>query len=211
MNFIQKNNLELVARMEYITEQTNDLQTIRAYMSNRFENIRLTDQQEFKLKRWQFIYDQLSSGKYTEKEVRHQVVTHFRIDEGTAYKDMRTAQELFSTTLNINKRFKIITDLRLLDLMQLKAREAQDMDAYAKLQKAKNDLYRMLPDEEEVPGDHFEPRQNVLQYNPRLLGVDPVPTDKVRELLKELANEHGITDIDYEIIEDNEAGTDTPQ
>lgn len=210
MNFIQENKLELVARMEWMAEQTNDLQTIRAYMNNRFANIQLNDNQELKLRRWQFVYDQMSSGKYTQQEIRNQLELHFKIDRSTSLADLRTAQELFSTTLNINKLFKIQMDIQLLDTMQLKAREANKLDEYAKLQKAKNELYKMLPDEVDNPTDNFEARQNIFEYNPELLGMKPVSSDKMKALIEQLKHDHGIVDIDYTIIEDDTT-ENTPQ
>lgn len=211
MNFLQENKLELVARMEWMAEQTNDLQTIRAYMNNRYADIKLTDTQEFKLKRWQFVYDQMSSGKYTQQEIRSQLELHFKISASESLADMRTAQELFSSTLSINKLFKIQIDIQLLEIMQQKAREANKLDEYAKLQRVKNELYKMLPDEVEKPSDDFEPRQNHFEYNPELLGLQRVSADKMKALVEQLKQDHGITDITYEEIQTNDTGKDTSQ
>jgi len=202
MNILKKNQLELIERAEWITEQTNDYTLIRQYMSSRFDDIKLNDVQQLKLRRWQFVYDQLSSGKHSEEDVRHQLILHFSISESQAYADIRVSKELFSTTLNINKKFEIIKDIKLLDMMLRKAREANKGDDYAKLQKAKNELYKMLPDENEVPGDYFEARKNEIQYDPTLLGVTPVSADKMRELIEQIKRETGIEDIDYIIMED---------
>lgn len=202
MNILKKNQLELIARAEWMAEQTNDYQLIKKYMSSRYEDIVLTDLQQLKLKRWQFIYDQLSSGKYSDEDVRHQIVQHFKISESQSYADLRTAKDLFSTTLYINKKFEIIKDIKLLEIMMRKAREANKGDDYAKLQKAKNELYKMLPDEDDVPGDYFEPRKNEFVYDPSLLGVTPISNDKMRDLIDQIKRETGIIDIDYTIIED---------
>lgn len=211
MNPLQKQALELEARIDYITEQTNDFQTIRAYMNNRLDQIKLTPGQNEKLRRWQYIYDQLSTGKYSDDDIRSQLVVHFHIEDQLARSDIRQAQELFSTTIAINKKFRIIMDLKLLDKMQRKASTNNDLDAYAKLQKTKNELYKMLPDEEEMPGDYFQPRTNIFEFNPSLLGVNPIPEEKVKALLEQLKNEYGIEDIDFEIIYDEPKTPDTPQ
>lgn len=211
MNPLQKQALELEARIDYITEQTNDYQTIRAYMNNRFDQIKLTPGQTEKLRRWQYIYDQMSTGKYSDDDIRSQLEVHFSVDTQTARNDIRHAQELFSTTLSINKKFRIIMDLKLLDKMQRKAALDNQLDAYARLQKTKNELYKMLPDEEEMPGDYFQPRTNIFEFNPALLGVNPIDPSKLKALIEQLKSDLQITDIDFEMIYDNPEDSDTPQ
>ena len=202
-NVLQKNQMGLQARADWMAEQTNDYQLIKQYMSSRYDDLVLTDIQQLKLRRWQFIYDQLSSGKYSDDDVRHQVIQHFKISESQSYADMRTAKDLFSTTLYINKKFEIIKDIKLLEIMMRKAREANKGDDYAKLQKVKNELYKMLPDEDDVPADYFEPRKIEILYDPKILGVTPLSNQKMRDLLDLIARETGIVeDIDYTSVED---------
>ena len=74
-------------------------------------------------------------------------------------------------------------------------------DTYARLQKEKTALYKMLPDEDDTPADYFEPRKNEFVYDPSLLGVTPVSNAKMRELIDQIKRETGIEDIDYTIIE----------
>ena len=199
-NFLADKQTEILRRAEWMTEQTNDMQTIRSYMSARMKEVKLTVDQELKLRRWQFIYDQLSSGKYTETDVRNQLQKHFGICEQVAYADIHTAKEIFSTTLNLNKKFKIITDIQLLDLMKLKAREANKLDEYAKLQRVQNELYKMIPDEEPNPTEDFTPRTNLVQYNPGLLGIPAIPDEQMHELVEQLKREFNIVDVEYTII-----------
>ena len=207
--FLSENKADLIRRAEWITQQTDDYQTIKAYMNARMGDISLNNRQQHKLERWQFIYNQLSTGKYTEQEVRQQLMKHFGTPENTSYTDMREAKELMSTTINLNKRFKIQVDIELLDLMKLKARESNNLDAYAKLQKVQNELYKMIPDEEEKPIDHFTPRQNIVQYNPALLGIAPIPEAQMKDLVDQLKREYNIEDVEYTMIEANDADSGT--
>lgn len=203
--------IELIAKAEYMAEQTNDFQVIKSFMNNRFNDLTsLTPQQELKMKRWQFIYDQSSTGKYTDADIRNQLVTHFKITEHQAWDDMRKSQELFTKTLHFDKKFKMMIDLQLLDLMRAKAISNNDIDGFAKLQKQRNDLYRLIPDEEEQPGDYFKPIQLNYAFNPEYMGKTRVPSDKMKSLIEMLKEEHGITDIDYEILNDDDNGAETP-
>jgi hypothetical protein len=210
MNFLQQNKDDLIARAEWMAEQTNDLQMLKAYMHARVKDIKLSAGQKEKLKRWQFVYDQISSGKYTDKEVRLQLMDKFGIEDRTSYSDLRDTTELMSTTMNINKRFKIQIDIQLLDVMKQKARETNQLDAYARLQKVQSELYKMLPDEDEVPADYFTPRQNIMQFNPELLGIAAIPDKQMKDLFTQLKTEFNIVDIEYEVIP-NDKAADTLQ
>lgn len=201
MNFLQENKDAIIARAEWMAEQTNDIETLKAYLKGRMDDIKLTERQEVKLKRWQFIYDQLSSGKYTEHEVRLQVMEKFQVGQSISYQDMRNATDIMCTTLNLNKLFKIQVDIQLLDVMKEKARKTNQLDAYARLQKVQTELYKMLPDKEEVPADYFEARQNIIEFNPSLLGIAPIPDAQMGELLSQLKREFNIIDIDHEELE----------
>lgn len=208
--FLQKHKEELISRAEWMAEQTNDLQTIKAYMTARFNDIKLSDKQKAKMARWQFVYDQLSTGRYTQLDIRWQLQNKFGISEGAAMLDIREASDVFGSTMNINKMFKIQLDIQLLDVMKQKARDTQQLDSYARLQKVQNELYKMLPDEDEVPADHFSPHQIIMKFDPSLLGIAPLRADKMKELFAQLSREHGIEDIPYELIDD-EAGADPLQ
>lgn len=208
-NFLTDNKAAMLRYAEHVTEMTNDYQTIKAFMSARAGDIKLSAKQQEKMKRWQFVYDQLSSGKFTEKEVRQQLMVHFNIEEPTAYRDIQESQELMATTLSINKIFKINCDIQLIEVLQRKANETHQLEAYAKLQKVKNELYKMLPDKEENPGDYFTPRQNIIDFNPALLGVAPVPEDQMKALFDQLKNEFGIIDVEYVDLPKDAANTGT--
>jgi hypothetical protein len=181
-------------------------------MTNRVNEFTLSPMQEFKLKRYQFIYDQLSSGKYSDKEVREMTMKMFNIAENQAMSDMKTSQELFSTTLSVNKKFKILLQIQHLEKMQRKARDNNKLDEYSKLQRVMNELLRMLPDEIETPTDNFEPRKNVIMYDPSILGVQKVPDAEIKDLLAKISRElgHNAIDVDFTLLEDDRT-KNTPQ
>ena len=78
-NFLQDNKAEMLRYAEYISGEINDFQTIKAYMNNRVGQIKLDARQTAMLERWQFIYNQLSSGKYSDEEVRLQVMVDWTV------------------------------------------------------------------------------------------------------------------------------------
>jgi hypothetical protein len=212
INKLEQKALEISAQVDWMAEQVNDFQMIRQYMTNRVNEFTLSPMQEFKLKRYQFIYDQLSSGKYSDKEVREMTMKMFNIAENQAMSDMKTSQELFSTTLSVNKKFKILLQIQHLEKMQRKARDNNKLDEYSKLQRVMNELLRMLPDEIETPTDNFEPRKNVIMYDPSILGVQKVPDAEIKDLLAKISRElgHNAIDVDFTLLEDDRT-KNTPQ
>lgn len=208
-NFLTTTKAEIIRRAEWIAEQTNDFQTIKAYMQARIGELEMTDAQKEKLRRWQFVYDQSATGNYTETEIRLQLQEHFKVNQNTSYVDIRQAKELMSTTLNINKLFKIQIDIELLDIMKQKAKASNNGDTYAKLQKAQNELYKMLPDEDIAAGDDFIPHANIIEFNPALLGVERIPDDQMKKLLDQIKHEFNITDIEFDETPTNATSTGT--
>lgn len=204
-NIFKKTELELIANAEYIAEQINDFQTIKSYMNNRFEDkMQLTQSQEYQLKQYQYVYDQSQTHKYSEHEIRKQLSVHFKLTTHQAWDVFRKAQELFSTSLHINKRFKVLMDIQWIERLQRKAEVANDMDAFAKLQKVKQDLYAELPDQEELPGDLFKPVKVDFQFNPEILGRQRLPIAKVKDLVEHIIKEHDITGFSTDFFEDAE-------
>lgn len=208
-NFLTTTKAELIRRAEWIAEQTNDYQTIKAYMQARIREVDMTEAQKEKLRRWQFVYDQSATGNYSEAQIRLQLQEHFKVNQNTSYVDMRQAKELMSTTLNINKIFKIQLDIELLDIMKQKAKSTNNLDAYAKLQKAQNELYKMLPDDDHSAGDDFIPHANIIEFNPALLGVERIPDDQMKKLLDQIKHEFNITDIEFDETPSNATSTGT--
>jgi len=189
----------------WMAEQTNDWMMIRDYMNNRLGELKLTESQKQKLRRYQFAYDQISSGKYTEMEVIAQLVEHFKIEEAMAIADLKCSKEIYSTTLAIDKRFEIKMQIELLKIEQQKARDVGNLDASAKLAKCIAEFLKMVPDEMPDKDDAFTPHQNVLTFNPAILGIPAIDKSEMNELLKTLANKYNFKlDTSFIEIEDAE-------
>ena len=85
---LQKQSGEISAAAEAVMSYTRDWQMIQNFMSNRLQEFELTATQKKKMERYQFIYNAMVSGKYTDKEVIAQVKTNFGVKQAQAYQDM---------------------------------------------------------------------------------------------------------------------------
>lgn len=181
-----------------LLETTKDWQLIKQYVNNRIDKIKLNDRQQQKLQRYQFVYNQLSSGKYTEQNVLSQLCDHFGVEIVTAYADMNCAKEIFSSFVNINKKFEIKIQLEINKKMMAKAIEIQDTKNYAILEKNRIELLKQIEDQENAPGELFEGHTIIAEFNPSLLGV---PAVNVKELMKAI-NEKRSVKIKTDLFED---------
>lgn len=176
---------QVQAATEVLIAKTRDWQTIKAYLSNRLVDFELTPDQTLKLQRYQYIYNQLVSGKYTDGEIVNQVIKIYHIKISQAYEDMTAARELFNSVLNINKQFEVKMQLQINRSMLRKAEEIGDLKAYAALEKNRHKLLELLPEEEENPAEMFEGHIIEAVFDPRLLGAPDVDMKAVLEAINE--------------------------
>lgn len=186
---------------EALLETTRDWQTIKAYLSNRLgEAFELTETQQKKLTRYKFIYDQLSSGKYTEQEVVSQLTNKslYALSLSQAYEDLRCSQEIFTSVISVNKEFEIKLQLQINRNLQRKAEELGDFKAAAAFEKNRALLLKLLPDQDDSPADMFEGHIFEAVFDPRLLGA---PDVDMKEVLKTI-NEKRDKKINIDLFED---------
>lgn len=168
---------------EILLEKTRDWQVIKEFMNNRMGDIMLTPVQEKKLNRYKYIYDQLSSGRYTKNQVISQLMNEkiFGISMSQAYEDIRCCTELFSFVTAPKKQFELNIQLEIAKNAQAKCMEIFDFKSAAAFGKVIKDLVAMLPDEDDVPGQDFEGHTLEGVFDPRLLGG---PAVDMMEVLK---------------------------
>lgn len=168
---------------ERLAERTYDWQMIRDFISNRVDDYHLTPQQEKKLERYQYIYNQMVSGKYTKNEILNQLTNKklFGISLVQAYEDLACSQELFATTININRNFEINLQLEINRNLMRKAEELGDLKAAAQFEKNRALLLKLLPEEEDTTAELFEGHIIEAVFDPTLLGA---PEIDMREVLK---------------------------
>lgn len=184
-----------------LLETTRDWQTIKAYLNNRLgEAFELTAEQQKKLTRYKYIYDQLSSGKYTEQEVVSQLTNKslYGVSLSQAYEDLRCSREIFTSIINVNKEFEIKLQLDINRNLQRKAEELGDFKAVAQFEKNRALLLKLLPDLDESPADMFEGHLFEAVFDPRLLGAPEVDMKEVLQVINEKRNKK----IDIDLFED---------
>lgn len=195
---------------ELLMAKTCDWQVIKQYLSNRLEEIELSPEQQKKLERYQYIYNQLVSGKYTDQEVVNQVTKIYSVKISQAYEDISCTREIFNAVININKQFELKLQLQINRNMLRKAEELSDLKAYAQLEKNRALLLKQLPEVEDNPAELFEGHTIEAVFDPRLLGA---PDIDMKEVLKAVNEKRGkkinidmFDDLPYEEMnDDNEA------
>ncbi len=165
---------------DILMEKTRDWQTIKGFLSNRFGDFQLTPIQEEKLKRYQFVYNQLISGKYTEKEVLTQLINFYGIKQAQAYEDINATKEIFPSFININKRFEIIVEKEILKDARRKCLELGDHKNAAAYSKVIQSLLASIEETDDSAGELFEGHKIEATFDPRLLGA---PDINMKELL----------------------------
>lgn len=200
---------QVQAGAEILMAKTRDWQVIRNYLSNRLANIELTDEQQKKLDRYQYSYNQLVTGKYTDSEVVSQLTRIYQIKQSQAYEDLSCTRELFNTVCNINKRFEINLQLQINRKLLRKAEELNDLKAYAQLEKNRALLLKLLPEEEDTPAEHFEGHDIEAVFDPKLLGAPDIDIADILKVINEKRKvkidiDAFITDIPHEDISTDE-------
>lgn len=205
-NYLERKAAEIKKGAEFLLEKTKDWQTIKRYLSNRFDDIKLTTRQQEKLQRYQFIYNQLCTGQYTEREIVTQTQKMYNLGSVQAYDDLNATKEIFSSFININKRFELKIELDIARDARRKCLAINDMKNVAAITKNIIAILSMIEDVEEFDKEAFEAHTIVAQFNPELLGAEPVD---MKELLKEINAKRSakikIEDLPFEDLKDGES------
>lgn len=188
---------------QFITNHTKDWQVIKNYLSGKMSLGKLTDLQQEKLNRYQFIYNQFVSHKYTETEIVNMLRTLYKIEYAQAYSDINSTKEIFSSVLNINKHFEIKMQLESAKQLKIVCETIGDMKAAALFQKNIIAITALLPDIDDTPVDHFEGHIIEATFNPGLLGIPEINKEDMLDLLKRINEKRNRKlDIDLAVFED---------
>jgi hypothetical protein len=205
---LQKKAEQVGNATEILVSKTRDWQVIKEHISNRISKIQLTKPQQQKLERYQFIYNELMSGKYSEAEVLNTVCSIYEIGITQAYEDLECSQELFTTVININKAFEMKLLLEEGKKMLRRCKEANDTKNYGSIYKSVVALLKEIQEVEEETPEQFEGHMFEAVFDPRLLGA---PDVDMKEVLKAINEKRGkkvkidmFTDIDFEEVKPND-------
>ena len=182
---MKKKAADIVRTVESMTEKTKDWQIVKQYLGNRLGEIKLTQKQQDKLTRYQFIYNQSISGKFTEPEILNTVMKMYCIEQTQAYDDLSATKELFSTVVNINKKFEINVQLQVNRNLMRKAEELCDLKAVAALEKNRIGLLALVEDEAENQAELFEGHQYENVFDPAIIGAGSVNLSELMNVINE--------------------------
>ena len=168
-----------------VAEKTNDWQQIKRYITNRMEEHELTPKQREKFDRYQFIYNQLVTGKYTEADVVFQLKRLFKVSPTQAYEDIAATREVFLSTISFNRNFEIKIELEIAKAARAKLLEVQNFKEARAYHKVIMQLMEMMPEEADHPGMDFEGHQLEAVFDPRLLGAPDVDMEAVLKVINE--------------------------
>lgn len=170
---------------QILLDVTVDWQVIKEFLSNRHEEMELTAMQEEKLKRYKYVYDQLSSGRYTKAQVISQLMNEkiFGLSMSQAYEDIRCATEIFTYVTPPKKQFELNNRYEVSKAAHAKCMEIHDFKNAAAYEKIIQGYIDMMPEEEEQPGWDFEGHKLEGVFDPALLGGPKVDMAEVLKLI----------------------------
>lgn len=172
---------QIAAGAEAVAAITNDWQTILQFMKGRLQEEFLTEQQKEKMKRYNFMYKELQTGKYSKQEVINMNMRLYGIGLQQSYEDFNCMSEIFSSVMHVNKLFTLQMELELADKMMRKCSELMDFKGAAMFQKNKAQLLAMLPEKDENAAALFEGHIVEAVFDPRLIGAPDVNIKDVIE------------------------------
>lgn len=180
---MQSKYAAVASAAEVITNMTNDWQLIKQYLHNRMQLNELTEGQQKKLERYNFIYSHLLADKYGKQEVITMTMKFFDLAIRQIYEDFNCVQEIYPSVVTINKTFELQIELESAKEMKRKAMAAFDFKAAAAFQRNIIELKKLIPEKENTPGEFFEGHTIEAVFDPRLLGAPAVDMNEVLKAL----------------------------
>ena len=182
---LKKTAEKILNSTDVLNARTRDWQTIKNFISNRVAEIKLTDTQQKKMERYQYIYNLSVSGKYTESDILSTLMKEYKIERTQAYEDLSCSKEIFSSVININKQFELNVQLQVNRKFQMKAEAVGDLKALAAFEKNRIALLAIIEEQEENPADMFEGHQYEAVFNPALIGAAPIDINELMNVVNE--------------------------
>ena len=180
---LQEHTNRINRAADHIMDSTNDWQVIKSFLGNRIGDVKLSTLQKKKMERYQFMYNQLVTGKFTDKEAIEANMKMYDIEQWQSYDDLKCTREIFSSVININKKFEIDLQLQVNRRMLRKAEEICDFKAYAALEKNRTHMLSMIEDIDPDEADMFIGHTYEPVFDPSLIDADPVDMKEVLEII----------------------------
>lgn len=176
---------QLTKAAEILADEINDANAIKNYMLRRAGQKPLSLKQIEDLKRYHFIFEQLSSGKIAEAQMAFTVMQLYGRNQNDAYLDIRIAKQIFTSIINFEKKEELFLLKNVLDIAIGKAVRTNDLSNLSKLSKIKLDVIKEMPETEPDSDSNFEGHTILATYDPELLGVEPADMTQLLERINE--------------------------
>lgn len=183
------------------SEHLNDIHSIRSYLTRRVAQMELTPTQEHMLSLYEFAYNQLISGKYTDDEVAELVALKCGGNKSEAYAIIRESRDLYCSSIKFNRKWELKREKQVNQLLREKAEAMGDYKAAAAFSKIIAKLIEMSEEEDERE-DTFTGHTLVVSASPEILGVKKPDKKEVKKLLDDLKKKYNYEPEEAIIIED---------
>jgi hypothetical protein len=203
LQIVKKRTANIKSGAETLANRVNDWQVVSAFLKNRVKDIVLTPLQQEKMRRYKYVYEQLSTGKILDKDVAAELSKQFDIEIYQAWEDVRDAKEIYTEIFDINKAWELKLALDMNLKMLQKANASGDLKAYAALEKNRAKLLELVETKDENPAEDFAGHTNLILFDPVLIGAAPVDIKAVNDYINQKRKTLKADQIeDAEVIDD---------
>jgi len=122
-------------------------EAIELYLQSDEGAIQLTDKQKLLLQRWTYADELIREGEIRSREVvAKMIIKKFDVSRATAFQDIVNAEQVFSSSTPLNKRYRIGLRIEFLEKQIDDLYEKQEYIAAAMLEKTLQKYYETYPD-----------------------------------------------------------------
>lgn len=175
---LQQTYEQIFAGVKLLMNLTSDYQTIQNYIFNRLNEIELSEEQQIKIARYNFIYNQILGGKYSKQELISTIQNLFKVSKRQAYADFKASLQLISASA-INKNFELQIQLEYARYLLHECLKANDFETALLVQKNIFAIFSMLPGEKTQNDEDFESVAIEAVFEPQLLGGPKIDMNEV--------------------------------
>lgn len=136
-------NLSILKKNKY---SDVNREIIEQYIATDESGITLTEKQEELLIRWRYADELIRQQRYIKEDVSKFIMKKFNVSRDTAFRDIVSAEAVFSSSTPLNKKYHIGLRIEFLEKQIRAAATANDFKAVAMLEKVLANYYDIYPD-----------------------------------------------------------------
>lgn len=136
-----------MADLELKAKDSTNREAIELFLVSEEGSVELTDKQNDLLRRWTYADEVIRKGEVRGRETIAQLlIMKFKVSRATAYQDIVHAEQVFSSSTPLNKRFRIGLRIEFLEKKIDELYELQDNMSAVMLEKSLQKYYDCYPD-----------------------------------------------------------------